>query len=32
VLEGRSSGGFYHYNGIQAWRVGADREVSNVYA
>jgi len=32
VLEGRSSGGFYHFNGIQAWRVGADREVSNVYA
>jgi len=32
VLEGRSSGGPYHFNGIQAWRVGADREVSNVYA
>jgi sulfane dehydrogenase subunit SoxC len=32
VLEGRAKGGFYHYNGIQAWRVGRDREVSNVYA
>ena len=32
VLEGRANGSFYHYNGIQAWRVGADKEVSNVYA
>lgn len=32
VLHGRSSGGFYHYNGIQAWRIGTDREVTNVYA
>ncbi len=31
VLKGRSSAAFYHYNGIQAWRVGADGEVSNVY-
>ena len=32
ALEGRSRAAFYHYNGIQAWRVGADGEVSNVYA
>lgn len=32
VLEGRANGAFYHYNGIQAWRVGADGEISNVYA
>ena len=32
ALEGRSRAAFYHYNGIQAWRVCADGEVSNVYA
>lgn len=32
VLQGRANGTFYHYNGIQAWQVGADGEVSNVYA
>lgn len=32
VLEGRAKGAFYHYNGIQAWRVGANGEASNVYA
>lgn len=32
ALEGRSRAAFYHYNGIQAWRVAADGEVSNVYA
>ena len=32
VLEGRSPATFYHYNGIQAWAVGADGEVANVYA
>jgi sulfane dehydrogenase subunit SoxC len=31
-LDVRSSVGFYHYNGIQAWQVGANGEVSNVYA
>jgi sulfane dehydrogenase subunit SoxC len=31
VLEGRASNSFYHFNGIQAWRVGADGEVRNVY-
>jgi sulfane dehydrogenase subunit SoxC len=32
MLEGRANGTFYHYNGIQAWQVGANGEVSNVYA
>jgi sulfane dehydrogenase subunit SoxC len=32
VLDGRSNVAFYHYNGIQAWQVGANGEVSNVYA
>ena len=31
VLAERSSGNFYHYNGIQAWQVGDGGEVSNVY-
>lgn len=31
VLEGRASNSFYHVNGIQAWQVGADGEVRNVY-
>jgi sulfane dehydrogenase subunit SoxC len=32
VLEGRAVGTFYHYNGIQAWHINGDGEVSNVYA
>ena len=32
VLEGRSRAAFYHYNGIQAWRIDASGEVTNVYA
>jgi sulfane dehydrogenase subunit SoxC len=32
VLEGRAKGNFYHCNGIQAWHVGTNRVVSNVYA
>ena len=32
VLEGRASNSFYHFNGIQAWQVGTDGEVRNVYA
>lgn len=31
VLEGRARGTFYHCNGIQAWHVGTNGEVSNVY-
>jgi len=31
-LEWRSRAAFYHYNGIQAWRIGRDGEVANVYA
>jgi sulfane dehydrogenase subunit SoxC len=31
VLNGRGSGAFYHYNAIQAWRVGEHGEVRNVY-
>lgn len=31
VLEGKASNAFYHFNGIQAWQVGADGEVRNVY-
>jgi sulfane dehydrogenase subunit SoxC len=31
VLEGRATNSFYHFNGIQAWQVGADGEVRNVY-
>lgn len=32
VLEGRASNAFYHYNGIQAWQVSGEGELSNVYA
>lgn len=32
VLEGRASNSFYHYNGIQAWAVDTQGEISNVYA
>lgn len=32
VLDGRANGMFYHYNGIQAWQVSANGEVTNVYA
>lgn len=32
VLKGRAVGTFYHYNGIQAWRISAIGEVTNVYA
>lgn len=32
ILENRSSGFFYHYNGIQAWQVAAGGEVTHVYA
>ncbi|MGB5345325.1 MAG: sulfite dehydrogenase, partial [Woeseia sp.] len=32
VLAGRASNSFYHYNGIQAWAIGEDGEVRNVYA
>jgi len=32
VLSERSSAAFYHYNGIQAWRVADSGEVTNVYA
>ena len=32
VLEGRSAGHFYHYNGIQAWAISDRGEVTNVYA
>ena len=32
VLEGRSKGAFYHYNGIQAWAVSDSGEVTNVFA
>lgn len=31
VLNGRASNSFYHYNGIQAWQVDTDGELSNVY-
>lgn len=31
ALAGRAAGSFYHYNGIQAWRVDAAGKVSNVY-
>ena len=31
VQKGRAPGTFYHYNGIQAWAVAANGEVSNVY-
>ncbi len=31
VLQGRASNSFYHYNGMQAWRVGEAGGLSNVY-
>ena len=31
VLEGRAKGNSYHSNGIQAWHVGTNGEVNNVY-
>jgi sulfane dehydrogenase subunit SoxC len=31
VMTGRAPGAFYHYNGIQAWQVGTDGELNNVY-
>ena len=31
VLRDRSAAAFYHYNAIQAWRVAANGEVTNVY-
>lgn len=31
VLAGRAAGASYHYNGIQAWRVDTEGEVSHVY-
>lgn len=32
VMAGRGVGSFYHYNGLQAWRVAEDGSLSNVYA
>ncbi len=32
VMQGRAANSFYHYNGIQAWQVSQDGEVTNVYA
>jgi sulfane dehydrogenase subunit SoxC len=32
LLAERAAGAFYHYNGIQAWQVSENGEVSNVYA
>jgi len=31
VLQGRATGSFYHYNGIQAWQVETDGKLRNVY-
>jgi sulfane dehydrogenase subunit SoxC len=31
LMSNRAAGAFYHYNAIQAWRVGAAGEVNNVY-
>lgn len=31
VIEGRASNSTYHYNGIQAWQVDGNGELSNVY-
>lgn len=31
VLEGRASNSFYHFNGLQAWKVTPDGELANVY-
>lgn len=32
VAEGRANGAFYHVNAIQAWRIGQNGAVTNVYA
>jgi len=32
ILGSRPAASFYHYNGIQAWRVAESGEVTNVYA
>jgi len=31
IVESRAAGSFYHYNGIQAWKIGEDGAVSNVH-
>ena len=31
LIAERAAGTFYHYNGIQAWQIGEDGEVSNVH-
>ena len=31
-IAGSAAGAFYHYNGIQAWRIAESGEVTNVYA
>ncbi len=31
IVAERAAGSFYHYNGIQAWHVGENGEVSNVH-
>lgn len=32
ALQGRSPTTIYHYNGVQAWQIGENGEVANVYA
>jgi sulfane dehydrogenase subunit SoxC len=32
VMADRAGNSFYHYNGIQAWSVGEQGELRNVYA
>jgi sulfane dehydrogenase subunit SoxC len=32
AMQNRAANTIYHYNGIQAWRIGAAGEVTNVYA
>ena len=32
IRADRSAGSFYHYNGIQAWKVSEAGEVTHVYA
>ena len=32
LIAERAAGTFYHYNGIQAWQIDEDGEVTNVYA
>jgi sulfane dehydrogenase subunit SoxC len=31
IMRGRGSGSFYHYNAIQAWKLGKDGALENVY-